>query len=147
MDFLFGAVPQNRIVPCAQSIACGPGIDGEQIDAPLFEALGINQANVGKFLEICESWDEQQKQKTIIAVGECGYSFDLESGDPDDFEVDIYEYQTLQELAGHFADEGLFGEIPERLQYYIDYDAIAHDLGMDYTQITIAGKDLIYRCL
>lgn len=121
-------------------------IDGEQIDAPLFEALGINQANIGKFLEICESWDEQQKLKTIIAVGECGYSFDLESGDPEDFDIDLYEMDSLKELAEQFVEEGLFGEIPARIQPYLDYDAIARDLGMDYSETVIAGKSLIYRC-
>jgi antirestriction protein len=32
------------------------------------------------------------------------------------------------------------------LQYYLDYDAIARDLGADYSEIRIAGKNLIYRC-
>ena len=121
-------------------------IDGDSIDAQLFEALGINQANFGLFLGFCESWDEQQKQKVIIAVGECGYSFDMEAGDPDDFDLDLYEMNSLRELAEHFVEEGLFGEIPERLQYYLDYEAIARDLGMDYSETTIAGKQLIYRC-
>jgi len=121
-------------------------IDGDSIDAQLFEALGVNQANFGLFLGFCESWDEQQKQKVIIAAGECGYSFDMETGDPDDFELDLYEMDSLRELAAHFVEEGLFGEIPERLQYYLDYDAIARDLGVDYSETTIAGKRFIYRC-
>jgi len=121
-------------------------IDGEAIDAQLFEALPVNQCNFPQFLEACDQWDEGQKQKVILAVGECGYTFDLKSGDPDDFEVDIYELDSLRELAEQFVDEGLFGEIPERLQNYLDYDAIARDLGMDYSDTTIAGKRLIYRC-
>jgi antirestriction protein len=32
------------------------------------------------------------------------------------------------------------------LENYIDYDAMARDLGMDYSETTIAGKRLIYRC-
>ena len=121
-------------------------IDGETIDAQLFKALGVNQCNFGKFLEACDSWDDHQKHKVIIATGECGYSFDLESGDPDDFDVDIYEMDSLHQLAEHFVDEGLFGEIPERLQFYLDYDAIARDLGMDYSEIRIDGKNFVYRC-
>jgi len=30
---------------------------------------------------------------------------------------------------------------------YLDYDAIARDLGMDYSETEIAGTQLIYRCL
>jgi len=40
----------------------------------------------------------------------------------------------------------LFGDIPERLQFYIDYDAIARDLSADYSETVIAGDALIYRC-
>jgi antirestriction protein len=121
-------------------------IDGDSIDSELFEALSVHQGNFDGFLDACENWNEEQKQKVIIAVGECGYAFDFKTGSPDDFDVDLYEMDNLRELAEHFADEGLLGEIPKHLQYYIDYDAIARDLGMDYSEITIAGKRFIYRC-
>jgi antirestriction protein len=61
-------------------------------------------------------------------------------------DVDVYEMDSLRDLAQHFVEEGLFGDIPERLQYYIDYDAIARDLSADYSEVRIAGKTLIYRC-
>ena len=121
-------------------------IDGESIDAELFKAVGINQMNLITLLDAVDNWDEWQKIKIVIAVGEVGYSFDPDTNDPDDFDIDIYELDTLKELAGLFIDEGLFGEIPESLQFYIDYDAIARDLSMDYSEICIAGKNLIYRC-
>jgi len=121
-------------------------IDGEDIDAKLFEALGVNQCNFPQFLEACDNWDDHQKQKVIIAVGECGYSFDLTSGDPDDFEVDLYEIDNLRDLAEQFVDEGLFGDIPEPIRNYLDYDAIARDLRMDYSETRIAGTNLVYRC-
>jgi antirestriction protein len=121
-------------------------IDGESVDAALFEALSVNQVNFGAFLNACEEWDTAQKQKVIIAVGECGYSFDLQSGDPDGFDIDLYELDSLKELAEQFVDEGLFGEIPASIQNYLDYDAIARDLGCDYSETEIAGTRLIYRC-
>lgn len=121
-------------------------IDGESIDSNLFHALGVNQCNFAAYLEACDDWDDDQKRKVIIAVGECGYSFDLTSGDPDDFDVDLYEIDSLRELAEQFVDEGLFGDIPEPIRNYLDYDAIARDLGMDYTETTIAGTRLVYRC-
>ena len=107
--------------------------------------MDINQSNFEAFFEKAEDLDEFDKIKLIIATGECGYSFDLESDDPDDLDIDIYDLDTMKELAEQFVDEGLFGEMPEHLQYYIDYDAIAYDLSMDYTETTIAGTRLIYR--
>lgn len=121
-------------------------IDGESIDSNLFHALGVNQCNFAAYLEACDDWDDDKKRKVIIAVGECGYSFDLTSGDPDDFDVDLYEIDSLRELAEQFVDEGLFGDIPEPIRNYLDYDAIARDLGMDYSETTIAGTRLVYRC-
>ena len=121
-------------------------IDGEAIDFALAKAWEINQVNILRFMEVTEEWDDQEKLRFIIAVGECSYAFDPESADPDDYDVDIYEMDSLKELAEDFVEEGLFGDIPERLAFYIDYEAIARDLGVDYTETTIAGQRLIYRC-
>lgn len=52
---------------------------------------------------------------------------------------------SLKELAEHFVDEGIFGTIPQPLIDYIDYDAIAYDLSMDYSETKIGEKRLIYR--
>jgi antirestriction protein len=121
-------------------------IDGETLDAYFADAFGINQANVFRFIELAEEWDEHGKRRFMIAVGECGYSFDPDTVDPDDFDVDIYEVGSLRELAEQFVDDGLFGEIPENIQNYLDYDAIARDLAADYSETTIAGTRLVYRC-
>ena len=120
-------------------------IDGEGIDCELAKAIGLNQANYSTFLTWVEDWENWQKIHFIIAVGECGYSYDEET-DPDEFHVDLYEEENLKELAYRFVDEGLFGEIPENIQCYLDYDAIARDLGCDYSETVIAGQSLIYRC-
>lgn len=121
-------------------------IDGETLDAYFADAFGINQANVFRFIELAEEWDEYGKRRFIVAVGKCGYSFDPETVDPDDFDVDIYEVSSLRELAEQFVDDGLFGEIPQNIQNYLDYDAIARDLSADYSEANIAGTRLIYRC-
>lgn len=121
-------------------------IDGERIDAELAKAWGINQGNFPAFLAACENWDQGEKTKFIIAVGECGYSFDPDKDRPDDLDVDIYECNSMKELAEQFVDEGLFGDIPEHLESYIDYDAIARDLRFDYSETEIDGSNLIYRC-
>lgn len=121
-------------------------IDGEQIDCDLAKAWSLSQCNIEAYFEAANEWREYQKFTYIIAVGECDYDFDPEHDDVDDLDVDIYEVSSLRELAEQFVDEGLFGEIPEPLQFYIDYDAIAHDLGMDHASVVIAGIPLFYRC-
>lgn len=103
-------------------------IDGDDIDCELAKAVGLNQANVRDFLECAKTWDEWQKLLFIIAVGECGYSFDPQA-EPDHHGIDIYHVDNLRELAEQFVEKGLFGEIPENIQFCLDYDAIARDLG------------------
>ena len=120
-------------------------IGGGQMDCELAQAVGLNQANINTFLAWTEEWEDEQKIRFIVAVGECGYSFD-ENTDPDEFDVDIYEEESLKDLAIHFVQEELFCKVPEAIQYYIDYDAIARDLSVDYSEIIIAGQRLIYRC-
>lgn len=119
-------------------------IDGEDIDCDLAKAIGINQANLKQFFEAVEDWDEDDKTRVILAVGECGYRFE-DGTQPSDFDLDIYHFDTMRDLAEHFVEEGLFGDIPERLQFYIDCDAIARDLSVDYAEAEVAGTHLIYR--
>ncbi len=121
-------------------------IDGDDIDSELAKAWEVNQLNFARFFEVAEEWDEHEKTLFIIAVGEAGYSFDHEHVSPSDFDVDIYHLDSLKELAEQFVEEGLYGEIPLSLQYYIDTDAMARDLAVDYSETTIAGQRLIYRC-
>ncbi|MCY0149343.1 antirestriction protein ArdA [Hoeflea sp. G2-23] len=121
-------------------------IDGDGLDEQLFDALSANQATIIPFMDRLETWEDWQKKDVIVAVGECGYSFNFETDDPDDLDVDLYTEMTLSDLAYQFVDEGLFGDIPASIANYIDYDAIARDLGMDYTEITIAGETCVYRC-
>jgi len=121
-------------------------IDGSDLYCDFAKAYSVNQANLKPFFEAIEDWDDGQKQAFIIAVGECGYSFDLDDVDPYDFDIDIYHVENLKELAEQFVDEGMFGDIPQRLQYYLDFNAIAHDLACDYSETTIAGETFVYRC-
>jgi len=120
-------------------------IDGESIDADLFKALSVHQGNFQGYLKAVEEWSEDDKIKVIIVVGEAGYTFDLGKDAPDQFDIDLYELDRLKDLAEQFVEEGLYGEIPKALQYYIDYEAIARDLGMDYSEIRINGTNYIYR--
>jgi len=120
-------------------------IDGESIDCDLAKAIGLNQANFARYFEIVDEWEEWEKRLVILAVGECGYQFGDDTS-PTDFDIDVYDVDSMRELAEQFVEEGLFGEIPENLQFYIDYEAIARDLAVDYSETVIAGSRIIYRC-
>ena len=51
-------------------------------------------------------------------------------------DVELYENMNMAEVAAHFIDEGMFGDIPDNLTNYIDYDSIARDLSCDgYNEI------------
>ena len=121
-------------------------IDGEDIDCQLAKAWGLCQSNFADFLRAAEEWEDHQKRVFIIAVGECGYSFNPEHDHPNDFDIDLFEVDSLRDLAEEFVEEGLFGDIPERLAYFIDYEAIARDLACDYSMIEIGGTSYAYRC-
>lgn len=119
-------------------------IDGESLDCALAQSIGLNQANFVDFLECVDAWEDWQKINVIIATSELGYAFDPHD-DPDHYGIDVYWMRSMRELAEEFVAEGLMGDIPEHLQFYIDYDAIARDLAVDYSEIVIAGEYLIYR--
>ena len=120
-------------------------IDGEDIDCCLASAIGLSQVTYSKFFELCEQLDEREKVHLIIAVGECGYDFDPDITEYADFDIDIYEMDSTRNLAEYFVDEGLMGEIPETLARYLDYEALARDLGVDYTETRIAGKSYVHK--
>ena len=120
-------------------------INGDAIDAQLFHALGVHQGSFAAFLDAVEAWSEVDKVKVAIAAGEGGCQFNLGHNDPDDLEIDLYECDSLRDLAMQFVDDGLFGEIPPAIANYLDYDAIAHDLSADYAEITINDTRYAYR--
>lgn len=45
--------------------------------------------------------------------------------------IGCYANTDIEALAELFIDDGLFGEIPKALESYIDYGAVARDLGID----------------
>lgn len=121
-------------------------IDGERIDAELAAAFGLNQVNFSQFFDLVDEWDENEKILFIIANGECGFSIDVEKENIEAIDLDVYEVGSLKELAEQFVDEGLFGEVPKAFENYIDFDAIARDLSVDYATTDIAGTTYAYRC-
>lgn len=121
-------------------------IEGDAIDAALIQAMGIHQGDLTSTFDRLEAWDDDQKRNVVIAVGECGYQATWQDCDPDRFDIEIYTHRSLKDLAEEFVADGLYGDIPEPLRFYIDYEAIARDLAVDYSETDIAGDHFIYRC-
>ncbi|MBO9403330.1 antirestriction protein ArdA [Shimia sp. R9_3] len=118
-------------------------IDGAEYDCALAAAIGLNQANLARYLECCERWEDWEKLLVIIAVGECGYDVDPNAS-PEQYEIDIYHVESMRALAEQFVEDGLIGDIPENLLIYFDYDALARELSVDYSEFEIGGERLIY---
>jgi hypothetical protein len=119
-------------------------IDGD--DAALFEALSINAANLHRWFEEVELLDEHEKVALYYTVGYSGYSFEDRDIETLIQDTDIYE-TTLRGLAEEFAEEGIFpAECPESVLIYLDYDKLARDLSVDYSEFRYNGKTYCGRC-
>ena len=70
------------------------------------------------------------EKRELSAILEAGY-YDLENAFTiyENREYQFYAEMTLKDVAEELVSEGMFGEIPEPLMFYIDYEAIARDLG------------------
>jgi hypothetical protein len=55
-------------------------IEGDEMDAQLFKAVSVHQADIGAFFDAIKRWDIDKLRKVIIAVGEHGDSFDWKTG-------------------------------------------------------------------
>lgn len=119
--------------------------DGEDIDEALFDAIGLREALLPEYFDAVDTWSIEEKLRVIIAVGECGAVFGPDSR-PEDYEVTIYAMDSLKDLAKQLVEEGHFGEIPENIRPYLDMNAIARDLGAEYSETRIAGRNYVYWC-
>lgn len=76
------------------------------------------------------------EKRELSSILEAGY-LDLENAFTM-FEEKTYVFypeMTLTDVAEELVSEGMFGEIPESIMFYIDYEAIARDLGFSgYTE-------------
>ena len=66
-------------------------------------------------------------------------AFDVSKDEPEKFDIEMYRLGSLEELAEKFVDEGTLGQIPEFALGCINYDSLAHDLGMEYRILPRAG--------
>lgn len=118
-------------------------IDGKDIDREVFEALDVNKDNIGEYLRVVKQIGFRDKVKLIIRTKVMIYSGGSWE-EAKEWDIEVYELDSLKDLAIHMVKEGFYGEVSERLEPYIDYAKLSHHLSMDYTEITIAGKNYVY---
>jgi len=79
--------------------------------------------------EALSSMSQEDKDKLEFLIEHMGYEPTEALEYIDD--VTYYEGYSLEDLAREFVDEGLLGEIPEKILPYINYEALGNDLRHD----------------
>ena len=98
-------------------------IDGDEEDAQLFEAAGVNQATLSQFFDVIEGMDNYHKPALYFLL-EQGYGLDEALDKIDDV---MLQEGNLEDAAEQLFDEIYLDQIPETLHSYIDYKSFARD--------------------
>lgn len=117
---------------------------GEKIDDKIFNDLSIHAGNIDAFIDLMEELTHYEKVLLYIAIKQ-GFKIDLKDYDPYEFDITLYEFDSMHELVEHFIEEGIYGDIPDNILCYLNYDQMAYELSIDYTETKIDGKNYIYR--
>lgn len=95
--------------------------------------LKINEyTNITELNETAEEIDElgDNEFETLNAIIEAT-GYDLEDALKEVGNATFYNGCTLEDVAEELVNNGCFGNIPDGISYYIDYEAIARDLRLD----------------
>ena len=79
--------------------------------------------------EIAKAYEElndEDRTRVAYLMKNCNYTWEQATENIDD--VRLTEFTCLKQLAMHLVDEGCYGQIPDAIAGYIDYEAIARDL-------------------
>lgn len=119
-------------------------IDGTEEEGLIFKLFKPHQGNVAGYYEALEAGYEAHRLAGLSYLIEYqGMSWAEATGALDD--VDVYD-MTVKELAEHFAEEGIYpAGVNEQVLPYLDYNMLARDLSMDYTEIACLGNTYCVR--
>ena len=119
-------------------------IDGTEEECLVFKLFKPHQGNVAGYYEALEAgYEAHQLAGLSYQIGYQGMTWAEATGALDD--VDVYA-MTIKELAEHFAEEGIYpAGVNEQVLPYLDYDMLARDLSMDYTEINCLGNTYCVR--
>ncbi len=87
-----------------------------------------NPFTLNEKLEQYEALDDHEKLCVVFLLSE-GYDWTYCIDHHED--VTVYPQESLEDVAYSLVEDGCFGTVPESLSNYIDYEAIARDLGYD----------------
>jgi antirestriction protein len=105
-----------------------------EADFPIKEHVSLSELNT--FAETFADLDDYDAAKVCYLIDDgCGLSEALEEFE----DVIFYEGMTLKQVAMEHVNEGLFGDIPDAIASYIDYESLARDLGFDGYEETPKG--------
>ena len=113
----------------------------------LFNALGINQANLEQWFEIFEGLDGNELIQAIYLAEYLNTDMS-EIMDRLD-EVGLFEGRAKEYAESYVEDCGLLDEMPENLRYYFDCEAFARDmlLSGDIYEVEIMNSTyVIWEC-
>ena len=116
-------------------------IDGD--NCQLFNALGINQANLDKWFDNFETMNKDDAAKAIYLCDYIGYDINeiLERLD----DVILFQGTAVEYAAEYIEDTDILNGLPENLRYYFDVEAFARDMlmGGDITEVEINNTDYV----
>lgn len=109
----------------------------------LFEALGINQANLKQWFDDFEGLEGEDFIKALYLADDLRCSMDEVLGHMED--VCLFEGSALEYTEQFIEDTGMLNDMPENLRFYFDTEAFARDLvlGGDITEVKIDGTKYI----
>jgi len=116
-------------------------IDGD--NAQLFNAIGINQANLEQWFNELESLGGEELIKAIYLAEFLNVDM---SNIPDQLdEVSLFEGRSDEYAEEYITDSGLLDDMPENLRYYFDVEAFARDmlLSGDINEVEIMGTTYV----
>lgn len=116
-------------------------IDGDTYK--LFEALGINQANLKQWFDDFEELEDEDFIKALYLADDLRCCMDEVLGHMDD--VTLFEGTALEYVEQFIEDTGMLDDMPENLRYYFDTEAFARDMKVngEITDLHVNGVSYI----
>ena len=109
----------------------------------LFNALGINQANLEKWFEDFENLDTDDEAKAIYLAEYTGYEMQDILDQLDD--ICLFKGTAEEYAEEYIEDTDMLADMPENLRYYFDTEAFASDMvtGGDITVLEINNVEYV----
>lgn len=122
------------------------------LDAELWQALGGDgRGSIWLYLDLLDIASDHEIKQIIAKHWSTGHDFHRKAEEYIKASEDIIIHyisdgfgDPYKRLAEQFVDDGLYGDIPEHLASYIDYEAIGRDLRCSgFYQMEIDGETVI----